>query len=468
MRHGVFLYACLLVTFGGTACTSSRELVSSEEFGSGVIRKREILQGMPMPITHRYPMVQIEYGDAADANQGELAGNSISARVPEIEYFNCTQQEESTLLDGIANVDVSFIEADIRDALLELSLLTDISIITDDSIEGIVSVNFVDKSLDEVIVAIIAPGNYGYKKFDSFIYVGSQSPTAPSFHLLAETCTYKPVYIQPAQIVELLTPYYQQYVNYYEGHDHISIVAPDTIQRRIQSDVRIFDQVPQQILLEMSIVEVSAEALEMLGVKWRREISTADLLIEEGAVRGNILGFYQPNISKSPVAQALIESLSALNTGEEVQVRAMPSIVTLNGRQANFSSTQTVWLPMLSISNNNTINEVNYGVDLRIVPFISKLNHIRLEILKASVSDLTTDFNGMPKLISHTISTSVIMLDGETLVLGGLMQKKSRNQRSKVPGFSKTPFIGGLFRHTEQAMVTTEVLILIRPKILGI
>ena len=109
---------------------------------------------------------------------------------------------------------------------------------------------------------------------------------------------------------------------------------------------------------------------------------------------------------------------------------------------------------------------MNYGVELRIVPYISKLHRIRLEILQASVSDLTTGFDGMPKLIRHSISTSVIMIDGETLVLGGLMQKKSRNQLANVPGASRIPLIGGLFKHSEQAMVTTEVLILIRPKIL--
>ena len=466
MRNLKFPCLCVLLAFGSTACISNREPTGSTVFGVGVIDDLENWQGMPEPITHRYPLVQFVERSIADLGSDAAAEMTNSDSAMEPEYFNCTELEESTIIDEIANVDVSFIEADIRDALLELSLLTDISIITDDSIEGIVSVNFVDKTLDEVIAAIIAPGNYGYKKFDSFIYVGSQSPTASSFHLLAETCTYKPVYIQPSQIVELLTPYYQQYVNYYEGHDHISIVAPNTIQRRIQSDLRIFDQAPQQILLEMSIVEVSAEALDLLGVKWRREVSTADLLNEEGAVRGNILGFYQPNVSRNPVAQALIESLSALNTGEEVRVRATPSIVTLNGRQANFSSTETTWLPMLSVSGNNTINGVNYGVELRIVPYISKLHRIRLEILQASVSDLTTGFDGMPKLIRHSISTSVIMIDGETLVLGGLMQKKSRNQLANVPGASRIPLIGGLFKHSEQAMVTTEVLILIRPKIL--
>jgi type IV pilus assembly protein PilQ len=417
---------------------------------------------MPEPITQRYPMMQMESVNNSDGGNAANGSLPVAILLDEADFFSCTEVEVSTLTDEIPNVDVSFIEADIHDALLELSLLTGLSIITDDSIEGIVSINFVDKSVDEVISAVIAPGNYGFRKFDSFIYVGSQSPVSPSFHLLSDTCTYKPVYMQAFEMVKLLTPYYQQYVNYHETLGHISIVAPSSIQARIQKDLRIFDQAPQQILLEMSIVEVSEEALDMLGVKWRREALGGDA----SAYQENIFRYYDPLAAVYPVAQSLIDSVSALDTDEEVDIRAMPSMVTLNGREANFSSTQTAWLPMQSYSSSSTDNEVNYGVNLRIIPYISRGKQVRLEILQASVSDLTKDLDDLPKLVSHAISTSVIMVDGETLVLGGLMQKKNRSQMSKVPGASNSSLFGGLFKHAEGAMVTTEVLIVIRPKIL--
>ncbi len=419
---------------------------------------RLVWEGMPEPITQRYPALQ----------QRGLNGVAIAEAEPKAvaDYFDCTDVEVSSITDELPLLDVSFIEADIIDALLELSLLTGISIITDDSIQGMVSVNFVGKSLEEVLAAIIAPGNFGYKKYDSFIYVGSQSPASPSFHLLSETCMYKPVFLHPKQIVELLTPFYQQYVNYFEGHDHISIVAPRTIQDRIQHDIRVFDQSPQQILLEMSIVEVSEEALDLLGVNWRQAADSRELLMREGRGGGSVFSYYDPTTSASPVAQAFIDSVSALNTDEEVQVRAMPSMVTLNGREANFSSTQTAWLPVLNVNNNSGNNAVSYGVDLRIVPYISQDEQVRLEILQASVSDLSETLEDVPRLISHAISTSVLMQNGETLVLGGLLQKKVRNQKGRVPGASSAPLIGNLFKNKEAESVTTEVLIVIRPRIL--
>ncbi|MFK7864781.1 MAG: type II secretion system protein GspD [Pseudohongiellaceae bacterium] len=451
-----FLCPCLALVLSLTGCVNTGE---SEKSVTSHKPKAELWQEMPDPITQRYPI--LDQSQASD----ELPVADVKKDIEE--YYNCTNIDESSLIAELPLIDVSFIEADILDALLELSLLTGVSIITDDSIEGMVSINFSGQSLENVIAAIIAPGNFGYKVYDTFIYVGSQSPVSPSFHLLSSTCLYKPVFLHPKQIVELLTPFYQQYVNYFEGHDHISIVAPDSIQSRIQEDILIFDQSPEQILLEMSIVEVSSEALDLLGFKWNQYADARELLMREGRGGGSVFSYYDPTTTASPIAQAFIDSVSALGTGEEAQIRATPSMVTLNGREANFSSNQTAWLPVLSAGANNQVNAVNFGVDLRIVPYISQDEQIRLEIIQASVSDLTETLQDQPRLISHAISTSVLMKNGETLVLGGLLQKKTANRKSQVPGASKTPLLGNLFRHKEEESITTEVLIVIRPKIMG-
>ncbi|MFT5841946.1 MAG: type II secretory pathway component GspD/PulD (secretin) [Pseudohongiellaceae bacterium] len=438
-----------------TSCASVNEIELANE---GSVTEWQSMS-MPAPITQRYPTLEFQ---SADKQSGRPA---IKARASS-DYYTCTDNEQSTLTDELAPLDISFLEVDIQDAIIELSLLTGISIITDDSIQGVVSISFTGETLDTALEAIIAPGNFGFKKYANFIFVGSQSPVSPSFHLLSSTCMYKPVFLDPEQIVGMLTPFYQEYVSYFAGHDHLSIVAPESIQSRIQKDIRIFDESPQQILLEMSIVEVSEEALDLLGIKWS-EATAEEVLAQSGQTGGgNIYSYLDPSSSESPLALAFIDSISAVDTNEGIQIRAMPSMVTLNGREANFSSTQTAWLPIMNIYSSNQENIVSYGVDLQIVPYISLDGQVRLEILRASVSDLDESFENRPRLISHQISTSVLLMDGETLVLGGLLQKKTRNRRTAVPGVSKTPLFGGLFRSKEEEEVTTEVLIIIRPKIL--
>ncbi len=409
-------------------------------------------QELPSPLLERYPFI---------------GGNNHDLMTLKPD-FECTEQTTSSLLDEQEPVSISFIEMDIIDALLELSLITGVTILTDDSVFGIVTINFQEKPFEEVLQAILTPGNFGYKAYDSYIYVGSPSPVSESFHLLSNTCVYKPVFLEPAQIVDLLTPYYRQYVSFYQGHDYLSISAPSSIQDRIQKDIRTFDQAPQQVLLEVSIVEVTSEMKDLLGVKWNAEINSSELLRDQNF--GNQQSFFtfsSQNFSRNPVAQALIDSIQAINVDEAFQIHAMPSIVTINGKEANFSSTQTSWL-QFNLDNNIAYREtqVDYGVRLQIVPYISKQNQIRMEIINASVSDITENYDNQPRIISHSISTSVLMMNGEALVLGGLLQKKLRKASSRVPGASATPLFGNMFRNRSDEEINTEVLIIIRPKIL--
>ena len=81
---------------------------------------------MPEPITKRYPSL-----DMVRANSKP---DLLDAIKEPAEYYTCSGEEDSTLTEDLPLIDVSFIEADILDALLELSLLTGVSIITDDSI----------------------------------------------------------------------------------------------------------------------------------------------------------------------------------------------------------------------------------------------------------------------------------------------------------------------------------------------
>ena len=454
-----------LISFAIIACVLCAGCINPIENGrERGVQSASIWQALEEPIIQRYDISGTNL--SAHGRQNQASGLHQNPNQSMIENaFECSEEQASTVTDEIPLLDVSFIEADILDAILELSLLTGITIITDDNIEGIVSVNFVGKSLDEVLAAIITPGNYGYKKYASFIYVGSQNPLSDSLHLLSTTCLYKPVFLQPKEIVELLTLNYQQYVNFYEGHDHISIVAPNSIQRRIQHDIRLIDKMPDQILLEMSIIEVSSKALDILGVKWKTNLAGNKQMSKQN--HENIYSFYdQRNISIS-LASSLIDSFGALNSDDKFQIRAMPSIVTLNGKEANFSSTETVWLPVFGGSSQQPLS-ITYGINLKIIPFVSHRDHIRLEILQASVSDLTENQARQPVLINHAISTSVLMRDGETLVLGGLLQKKRRNRENKVPGASKLPVFGRFFSHTHNTLEHTEVLIVIRPKILDI
>jgi type II secretory pathway component GspD/PulD (secretin) len=166
--------------------------------------------------------------------------------------------------------------------------------------------------------------------------------------------------------------------------------------------------------------------------------------------------------------RTLAQSVQALQAQGEAAVKAMPSIVSLDGQEALFSSTQTVWLPYSTGSTGTTDrrNELSFGVEMKLVPRISVDGQVTLRIINATVSDLTEDHHNQPRLVTHSISNTVTVQDGDYLILGGLLQKKLRSSESGLPvqsGIKALKFLSGSDEVREEEM---EVLIMIRPQIL--
>ena len=156
-----------------------------------------------------------------------------------------------------------------------------------------------------------------------------------------------------------------------------------------------------------------------------------------------------------------------LSTTGDASLKATPSIVTLDGHPALFSSTQRTWLELDNAETSRPREEVRYGVELKLLPRIASNSEVVLEIISAQVSDLTTSNEGRPTVVAHQVSNTVRMKEGETLVLGGLLQKKKRYRITKVPYLGDIPILGAFFRREESAEEEKEVLIVIRPKILS-
>ena len=222
----------------------------------------------------------------------------------------------------------------------------------------------------------------------------------------------------------------------------------------------VFDHSPGQVLLELSIMEITQTALEQLGLYWQ--------------AKGNSLA--QGIISAQP---GLVEHLQLLARTGQTRVKAMPSIVTTHGLKAHFSTMQQTnkWsgnqTQNLKDRNDSRLdkdpddNTLFYGVTMDIVPYISGDDLVTLNIEEASVSDLMVDMDGSLSVLTHTISNQVTVQDGEFILLGGMIKQADRKVRAGVPEFVELPVLGWLFGDKKQQSEVFEVWIMIRPSILA-
>ncbi|GAA4651042.1 hypothetical protein GCM10023116_33250 [Kistimonas scapharcae] len=377
-------------------------------------------------------------------------------------HCNNTTADQDLLTDKTVNLEIE--EGDLRELLVEVSAQTETSIIMDDYVEGLVSIQLDDTPLATALDSLLSVGDYDYRVYDDYIFVGIREPGAPSFSRLSETCVFRPVFITPEEIITMLPPLYRQYVQPNINKGTLTIVAPRSIQSRLKDDLFLFDRAPDQVVLELTVIEVAKDALDILGIDWHGAKDFAAAASKQYLVDAS---FFNESVQLPAFkVPQFIDAISLLSRSGEAQIKTMPSIVTLDGHEAAFNSMQTLYgLPQMKQTNGKQ-QELSYGVQLIITPHVSSNNVIQMNIKNASVSDLVHD-KDMPRLVGHSITSSVYVGNGNALIIGGLLQKKTHSKDSGVSGAADLPIVGDLFKQSTDRTYETEILIMIRPRLLN-
>ena len=278
------------------------------------------------------------------------------------------------------------------------------------------------------------------------------------------------------------------------------ITAPPKMMRSIMLIIDKLDIRREQVLVEAIIVEVIADKVAELGVTWAVEGASSNTpigatnfpdfgpgvvqiagaagtggqidptgLIGEGITLG--IG----RISDTGISFAAIAR--ALQGDANTNIISTPSIVTTDNEEATLNVGQEVPFVTGSYSNTGnaggavnpfqTIQREQLGVKLAITPQINEGDSMLLNISQ-EISSIAQSAEGAVDLITNTrtIETTVIVDDGEILVLGGLIEDVLRESDQRVPILGSIPVLGALFRSRSTDKVKTNLLVFIRPKIL--
>ncbi|MCK4596930.1 hypothetical protein KAU04_02785, partial [bacterium] len=148
-------------------------------------------------------------------------------------------------------------ETDLRQVLMDLSQETEIPIVWDSSVEGLITYEAVDVPLVKVLEDVLFTNGYVYRLRDGTYYVGSASVDSPSFHLLSDTYTVQLANIMAQDAVQLLPEPFKPYVRATKDLNMICVTAPPSIGKRIIQDLKAIDTPGTQIEIEVLVVEFS-------------------------------------------------------------------------------------------------------------------------------------------------------------------------------------------------------------------
>jgi type IV pilus assembly protein PilQ len=267
------------------------------------------------------------------------------------------------------------------------------------------------------------------------------------------------------------------------------IVGSEAAYRRAVEFVALFDRLPQQIMIEAKIVQTNNNFSRELGFQ------VGDLGDPTMNNQSRATGLSTPALSQTPTFQgkyrigvmdnrALDIRLIAAEAKGDAKIISRPKVVTINNTRALINSGLVFNVKTLSnVTTTNSsdtetgssgtvvtggIERVEAGLQLGVLPSIVDKHLVRLLVdVNNSEPDRTISIDGIPGISTNSANTSIIVENGSTAVIAGLIKQSKTNGRSGVPFLSDIPILGMLFRTDVQGEINNELVILITPKILA-
>jgi len=279
------------------------------------------------------------------------------------------------------------------------------------------------------------------------------------------------------------------------------ITASPAILQNLLSVIRQLDVRRAQVLVEAIIAEVETNKAQQLGVQWITEGISGNIgpvgLINFGSPSAGIIDLAGSIYNKqTPATNGLNGAnvgigryreggsfnfailLQALAADRSTNVLSTPSLMTLDNQEAQIHVGQNVPFVTGQYTNTGnttggvtnpfqTIQRQDVGIKLKVKPQINEGNSMKLDI-EQEVSSLVTDKVGTADVVTNTrsLKTSVMVDDGNVLVLGGLIDETLTDNQQKVPFLGDIPVLGALFRSQGTQKVKRNLMVFLHPRIM--
>jgi general secretion pathway protein D len=276
------------------------------------------------------------------------------------------------------------------------------------------------------------------------------------------------------------------------------ITAPEPLYRQVRAMIEQLDTRRAQVYIESMIVEVSGDNAADFGFQWQGLIgsrgdtnligvgtnfgSSGNLIgLNTGAAAGQINlgeGLNIGLIRNYGGTYALSAIARALQSQTSTNIISTPNLITLDNEEAKFVVGSNVPFVTGQFTNTGTsvanpfqtIERKDVGITLRIKPQIGEGGTVRMTIFQesSSVSDKVAPgtTNAGPTTNKRQIETNVVVDDGGIIVLGGLIEDRFIENKSKIPLLGDIPGVGALFRSESRTKNRTNLMVFLRPVVL--
>ncbi len=404
---------------------------------------------------------------------------------------------------------LNFQNIEVRAVLQLIADFTGLNLVASDTVGGSITLRLQNVPWDQALELVLKTKGLDKRTTGNVMLVAPAEEIAAREKLEIETnkqvAELAPVrleiiqvnYAKAADIVALL----QQDAELISGRGYISSdERTNTISVRETSDklqqirtlVDTWDIPVRQVLIEARIVRARSNITEEMGIQWGGSGATdtrggAHNWGFSGSLDGNTeyfnsgtvtypnalavdLGVTRANASSFGIGfttdnMLLDLELSAFEADGKGEIVAQPKIVTADRQTATIKSGEEIPYQEASSSGATSVSFKEAVLSLEVTPQITPDDKVIMD-LKVNQDDRGEVTAGIPSIDTNEVITQVLVGNGETIVLGGIFQSEQATTVTKTPFLGDIPYIGALFRKTENIDQRSELLIFITPKLI--
>lgn len=234
----------------------------------------------------------------------------------------------------------------------------------------------------------------------------------------------------------------------------------------------ILDSPTAQVMIEAKLVEIDVAYANEMGIDWSvGNLNRSNDLIHGGmSSSGLAVGSETASISFGTITNILDinAALTFLETNNHAHILSEPRIAIIDNMTGTVMSGKEIPLTLQDASGNTYISMYKIGVELTVTPHINADNNVTLE-LQPSVSELSGEATSaqQPIILTQSANTTLMIDDGATAVIGGIMRSKHTTVRKAIPLLGQIPLLGNLlFSYNSDRMDQTELVIFVTPHII--
>jgi type IV pilus assembly protein PilQ len=388
--------------------------------------------------------------------------------------------------DSLVSVDVT--NAPLDRVLNDIGRQLNTDMIFYSPITGTITARATNIPLEYALNLFLRNTNFTYRISDGMYFIGEKTNKT-----MTSTKLIRLKYLRAEKIMESIPQSItsQAVLKVIKEHNGIVIAGPNDVITQAEEYLQVIDKPVAQVLIEAIVVDYDRTKGLELGVNagypgsgdTTKSFSRTDALIPgiDMTFSGNQLNnalnaIGATNIGKLPANFFL--NLKAMEQKGIANIKSRPLLATLNGYPAMLSIGTTFYFKLTTttpfqqnlnqsyLSTSEQFTTVDADTKLEITPYVGSDGQITVEIKPDFKTPQGQPVNGIPPNINRrAMSSTLVMREGETIVLGGMVQESESESRTQVPLLGSIPLLGYLFSSTTHSTNKSELVIYITPHI---